>query len=234
MTTEDGATGCEVIAFAHRGARSQAPENTIEAFLLALELGATGLESDVWLTADGVAVLDHDGQVGPRRTPIGSLEHRDLPGAIPTLGDLYAACGTDFELSLDLKDHRAIVEVVAVAETHGAVERLWVVHELVDVLAEWRRRWPGLRLVHTTSVGAMVEGPSEHASRLGEVGVEAVNLRSDEWSPELVALFHSRGRLCFAWDAQDSETMHTLLQMGVDALYSDHVGELVRAVAAGP
>ena len=35
------------IGFAHRGARAQAPENTLEAFSLALELGATGLESDV-------------------------------------------------------------------------------------------------------------------------------------------------------------------------------------------
>ena len=40
-------------AFAHRGARAHAPENTLEAFTLALRLGATGLESDVWLTADG-------------------------------------------------------------------------------------------------------------------------------------------------------------------------------------
>ncbi|MGA1075335.1 MAG: glycerophosphodiester phosphodiesterase, partial [Ilumatobacteraceae bacterium] len=49
------------IMFAHRGARAHAPENTIEAFQLALRLGATGLESDAWLTADGVVVLDHDG-----------------------------------------------------------------------------------------------------------------------------------------------------------------------------
>ena len=43
------------ITFAHRGACAYAPENTLEAFALGLRLGATGLESDVWLTADGVA-----------------------------------------------------------------------------------------------------------------------------------------------------------------------------------
>ena len=57
------------IGFAHRGAKANAPENTIEAFELAVRLGATGIESDVWMTSDGVAVLDHDGVVGrrPRR-----------------------------------------------------------------------------------------------------------------------------------------------------------------------
>ena len=51
------------IGFAHRGAKAHAPENTIAAFQLALRLGATGLESDVWLTAEGIPVLDHDGVV---------------------------------------------------------------------------------------------------------------------------------------------------------------------------
>ena len=49
--------------------------------------GATGLESDVWLTRDGEAVLDHDGVVrnGLRRRPIASCDRHDLPDHIPTL-----------------------------------------------------------------------------------------------------------------------------------------------------
>jgi glycerophosphoryl diester phosphodiesterase len=66
------------IAFAHRGARAHARENTLDAFALALRLGATGLESDVWLTADGVPVLDHDGVVrtgrAGRRRPLRSYQ----------------------------------------------------------------------------------------------------------------------------------------------------------------
>ena len=41
------------IAFAHRGARLEEPENTIAAFRWALEAGVTGLETDVWRSADG-------------------------------------------------------------------------------------------------------------------------------------------------------------------------------------
>ena len=94
------------ITFAHRGATAHARENTIAAFELALRLGATGLESDVWLTADGVPVLDHDGvaRVQRRKRSIRDLRRDQLPAHIPTLAELFDACGTDYELSLDLKD----------------------------------------------------------------------------------------------------------------------------------
>src|SRR3954451_21035041 len=72
------------ISFAHRGARAHAPENTIEAFALALRLRATGRGRDVWLTCDGVAVLAHDRQVGrrPRRSAIASMGRARLPDSI--------------------------------------------------------------------------------------------------------------------------------------------------------
>jgi glycerophosphoryl diester phosphodiesterase len=46
--------------FAHRGGSALAPENTIAAFDNGLALGARGLELDVHLSADGVAVVHHD------------------------------------------------------------------------------------------------------------------------------------------------------------------------------
>ena len=103
------------IGFAHRGARAHAPENTLESFGLALRLGARALESDVWLTADGVAVLDHDGLVGGRlrRRPIREVARADLPPHIPTLLELYDTLGTDFDLSLDLKDPGSGPTVIA-------------------------------------------------------------------------------------------------------------------------
>src|SRR5215210_4137174 len=45
---------------AHRGASGSAPENTLEAFELALRHGADAFELDVRLTADSVPVLLHD------------------------------------------------------------------------------------------------------------------------------------------------------------------------------
>ncbi len=48
------------IVYAHRGASFELPENTIEGFLLALELGADALETDCHLSRDGRVVLSHD------------------------------------------------------------------------------------------------------------------------------------------------------------------------------
>ena len=45
---------------AHRGASGYAPENTMEAFFLAIEQGADGIELDVQLSRDGIPVVIHD------------------------------------------------------------------------------------------------------------------------------------------------------------------------------
>ena len=50
----------KVKIFAHRGASAYAPENTLEAFRLAMEQGADGIEIDVQLTKDNELVVIHD------------------------------------------------------------------------------------------------------------------------------------------------------------------------------
>ncbi|MBS4899245.1 MAG: glycerophosphodiester phosphodiesterase [Clostridiales bacterium] len=46
--------------FAHRGASGYAPENTMQAFRMAVEMGAEGIECDIQLTKDGIPVIIHD------------------------------------------------------------------------------------------------------------------------------------------------------------------------------
>jgi len=48
------------LVFAHRGAKAVAPENTIPAFLKAIEMGADGVELDVQFSADGALVVIHN------------------------------------------------------------------------------------------------------------------------------------------------------------------------------
>ena len=221
------------ITFAHRGARAQAPENTVEAFVLARRLGATGLESDAWVTADGVAVLDHDGVVGCglHQRPIAELNRRDLPAHIPELADLYAACGTDYPLSLDVKDTDAVHAVLDVAGQAGAVGDLWLCHHDWRTVASWRQLSEDFHLVDSTHLRAMHDGPERRAAQLADAGVDAVNLHHREWTAELTALVHRHELLAFAWDAQHEIILDSMLDMGIDAVYSDHVDRMNDAVA---
>jgi glycerophosphoryl diester phosphodiesterase len=52
----------------HRGARGLAPENTLEAFALALSIGVTTLELDLAMTKDDVLVISHDRSLNPDHT----------------------------------------------------------------------------------------------------------------------------------------------------------------------
>jgi glycerophosphoryl diester phosphodiesterase len=221
-------------AFAHRGARANAPENTIEAFRLALRLGATGLESDVWVTADGEAVLDHDGVARGRvrRRAIRQVARADLPAHIPTLAELYAACGTDFALSLDVKDVAAFDRVVDVARAAGggALENLWLCHHRWEVVAEWRARCADVRLVDSTRLGRVKEGPERRAATLASRGIDAVNMHQLDWTGGLTTLFHRFGVLAFGWDAQTPRVLGELIDLGIDGVYSDHVERMVSAV----
>ncbi len=236
MTTRVPATVKPPYAFAHRGARALATENTLEAFTLALRLGATGLESDVWLTADGEAVLDHDGIVGGRlrRRAIGTLERNDLPPHIPTLDDLYATCGTDVQVSLDVKDPAAFDRVIAVARAAGgnALANLWLCHPRWEQVAEWRGYNDTVRLVDSTRLDRIKEGPERRAADLAAAGVDALNMHHLDWTGGLTTLCHRFGVLAFGWDAQSPRVLSELIDAGIDGVYSDHVDRMVDAVTA--
>ncbi|HSS10090.1 MAG TPA: glycerophosphodiester phosphodiesterase [Acidimicrobiales bacterium] len=223
------------IGFAHRGARAHAPENTLEAFQVARKLGATGLESDVWLTADRVPVLDHDGLAQRRwlrRRRIGGVTRTALPSHVPSLEDLYDRCGTDFQLSLDVKDADAASAVLAVASAagHEAVAKLWLCHPDWQQLREWRSLSADVKLVNSTRLRRIKEGPERRAATLAEAGIDAINMHAGDWTGGLTTLFHRFERLAFAWDAQFERVLVALLRMGCDAVYSDHVDRMVDAL----
>jgi glycerophosphoryl diester phosphodiesterase len=218
------------IGFAHRGASALAPENTIEAFQLALRLGATGLESDVWLTQDGVPVLDHDGRV--RRRSIAKVGRADLPAHIPALADLFAACGADYALSLDVKTPEAAGPTIAAARAAGFdLRRLWLCHHEWEQVAAWRELDADVRLVDSTRLNRLRrEGPERWAARLAEAGIDAVNMHHSDWTGGLTTLFHRFEVHAFGWDAQHERILAGLLGMGIDAVYSDHVDRMVGAL----
>ena len=219
------------IAFAHRGARAHAPENTIEAFALARRLGATGLESDVWITADGMAVLDHDGVVrrGVRRVPIARVDRADLPAHIPTLEEFYAACGTDLDVSLDVKDpdaYDAVADVVRATDP-AATARTWLCDPDLQRLIDRRDALHDFRLVHSSRLAKLTEGPERHAARVAAAGIDVMNMHHTDWNAGLMVLFHRFDVLAFSWDLQFDHQLEDAFRMGADGVYSDHTDRMV-------
>ncbi len=222
------------IGFAHRGARSLERENTIKAFSKALLLGASGLETDAWLTADGVVVLDHDGLVGPiwRRRAMSVTVRSALPGHVASLRDLYSRCGTAFQLSVDVKDPFAFGPLVAEARDAGASQQLWLCYSDWRLLAAWRPEVPEVRLVESTSLKKISGCFRDHLSSLAGSGVDALNLHRSQWTAQLVGEVHAAGLRALAWDAQTPSTLREVLEMGVDGVYCDDVAVMMSALGS--
>lgn len=222
------------ITFAHRGASADAPENTLVAFRLALELGVEGLESDARLSADGEVVLVHGAvaRQGWRRKRVAQSTAAELAELdVPRLADLYTELGTDYELSLDVYDPAAGQVLLEVARGAGALDRLWLCSSKTELLTALGERAPGVHLVHSVRRRAIDIPLERHAARLAELGIGVVNMHRSDWTAGLVGLFHRFDVRAFGWDAQEVRHVRELLAMDIDALYSDHAARMVAAVA---
>jgi glycerophosphoryl diester phosphodiesterase len=214
--------------FAHRGG-GHGPENALQTFVDAIAKGADGLETDAWVSADGSIVLDHDGVHPATRQPISEVRRDQLPAHMPTLDELYAACGTDFDLAIDVKTDAVATALVETARRHGAESRLWVVAPYASI-AVLEHLDAGHRAV--TIRGEVLRVRGRRAIALGDaVGakVEAVNARWMWWNRGIVREVHDLGMLAFAYDAQRSSSLERTVRLGLDGVFSDHVGRMLAA-----
>ena len=193
---------------------AERPENSLAAFSHALSLGVSGLESDVWLGPHGEPVLSH----GP-----------PAPDALD-LAELFARCGTDFDLSLDMKGPGAAGRTVEVCRAAGFdPRRLWLCGKGLTS-APWRALDPDVRLVTDMRWRDAVLHGRRSMAAARAAGIDAVNLRHGRWSRGLIGHAHEAGLLAFGWDVQFSWTMRWAVRRGLDAVYSDRPRLLVQVL----
>jgi glycerophosphoryl diester phosphodiesterase len=220
-------------AFAHRGGRGHGRDNTLDTFAGALARGATGIETDAWLTADGVVVLDHDGvhrAAKRRHKPMAQVRREDLAAHVPSLGELYEACGTNFDLAIDVRLPEVAAAVVEVARAHDAAARLWLVGGTPDLLTAWQS------LDHTGHFAMSirrVERRPRTAEAAHAAGAGALNMRWPWWKRAFVETVHAQGLLAFAYDAQSKFALDRCLRLGLDGVFSDHVDRMIVVGSAG-
>jgi glycerophosphoryl diester phosphodiesterase len=215
------------ILFAHRGASAHTSENTIDAFSLALKLGATGLETDCWVTKDLHVVLDHDGFV-KRRNPLHFRKKRisdvyasDLNDLIPRFDDLLQISSPITPLSVDVCDPSAMPLIDKLVSEIDSKQDIYICHPDIELLINWKKQYPSFKYVNSIRLSKIFEGPERRCANLAQNGIDALNMHHTDWNGGLVALAHRFKLAAFSWDLQHTEQLVTALLMGADAVYSD-------------
>ena len=219
------------LPFAHRGGASDVPENTMEAFEYAVDLGYHYLETDVQVTADGVLAAFHDNDLRRTTGRVGKIS--DLPWSevskalvdgkapIPLLEDLLGAW-PDVRINIDCKSDAAVDALVATLRRTNSLARVCV-GAFSDSRLRRLRKELGSELC--TSLGPIEVarlrfGLLRHCSGLAaQVPVRQgpltiVNRR-------FVDRAHHAGLHVHVWTIDDAAEMGRLLDLGVDGIMTD-------------
>ena len=164
----------------HRGASALAPENTLRALELAVELGCDMLEFDVLDLEDGTLVLAHSNNLyevshGAARGTVRQLTLdalRRVAPELPTLDEALAFCAERLPgvgLQLDLKRRGVERGVVEALRRHDVLDRAWVSgfdFEALRFLAGFEPELPRSYTLPRDRLGVSKRGPLAPVIRL--------------------------------------------------------------------
>jgi glycerophosphoryl diester phosphodiesterase len=215
----------------HRGASALAPENTPQAFKLAVELGCNMLEFDVLAQSDGSIVVAHD----PR--------HLRDPGLV-TLDEalaFFAERLPDVGLQVDLKRRGIERDVVDALRRHGVIERSWVSGFDADALrrvAELEPELPRSFTYPRDRLGVSKRGPLAPLVRwslkafgaslprriealLERSRATALTLHYSVASSEAIERAHELGAPVYVWTVDDPAVAERLARWGADGIITN-------------
>jgi glycerophosphoryl diester phosphodiesterase len=235
------------LIYGHRGAKGEAPENTLASFQRCLEHGVHRCELDLHLSSDGELMVIHDPTLKRTTGHRGKVaEHAaaDLTGydarkggpgwvtpcPIPRLAELFEKC--DFEhWQLEVKSASKVrsahmVKAIAeLAEHYGLSDKVTVTSSSREVLSALKRLTPQL------SRGLVAEyawlDPLKVAQHY-ECDLLALN-----WTlctPERLQKAQKAGLHVSVWTVNEPALMRRLADFGVDSLITDFPGLAVQTL----
>lgn len=247
------------IRFAHRGSRFLWPENTVEAFQGAVDLGYRYLETDVHATADGVVVAFHDhrleritngaGKVsewrwedlrlldaGYRFKPEEGFPRRADGVGIPRFDELLLTF-PEALFNVDLKERTVAEPLAALVRSEGAEERVLAASFHDSHIHRYRAAGSGRA---PTSAGPREVGRAWLRSRRGR---PATTKAEAFQVPERFGAFgvvdkrfvdsaQEAGKHVHVWTINETPAMHRLLDLGVDGIVTDRPDLLNDVLAA--
>lgn len=223
-----------VLVVAHRGASARAGRgNVLEAYELAIAMGAPMAELDVRRLADGTLVCHHDATVDG--VPLATMDRAAMDRATashgyraPTLDEVAALARGRIQLDVEVKQAGFEAELLAVLQRHLTRDAFIAKSFFDPVVATLKTLEPRVRAGLLVGVGQPIETVR---TRLSEFYPEQRILacHADFVSPYrgLVRLGFVRrmrrlGVPVVVWTVNDRAEMRRLVDLGVDALVTDH------------
>jgi len=234
---------------AHRGLALDAPENTLLAFLHAVNVGATHIETDVHGSADGIAMVSHDPDLRRligRDVKVSQLTAAELRRVPLGTGQGYCSLADALDafpetrFNIDVKSADAVAGTIKAVRDARATDRV-----LIGSFSTGRRlavvgELPGV----ATSISAGGALPAALAARVGAMrllrrvlaDVDAVQLPVKVAGASIVTerairSFHEAGVEVHIWTIDDPADMVRLLDAGVDGIVTDRADLAVPLVA---
>lgn len=226
--------------WAHRGASGYAPENTLEAFALAHEMGADGIELDVQFTKDRQLVVIHDETIDRTSNGTGYVVNytlEELKGlsfnklhpeytqaTIPTLREVLELLKpTNMIVNIELKTgvnfYEGIEEqVLKLVEEMGMQDR--IIYSSFNHYSVMRIK----QLCPTAKTGFLycdgICQPADYAERFG---VDALHpsLNNTQY-PQLIEQCQDKGIKLHVWTVNDRNSMNRLKEAGIDAVITNY------------
>ena len=226
--------------FAHRGASGYAPENTLEAFALAMEQGADGIELDVQMTRDGELVVIHDETVDRVSNGTGEVRSYTLeelkklrvsnhmeqyPDArIPTLREVLELVkpGTmevNIELNTGIFWYPEIEEkVLELVREEGMEDR--VIYSSFNHYSIQKIRELSPEAETAYLFGDVILHVEEYASKTGVKGLHPAlyHVKMADFMKE----YQASGLAVRVWTVNDEQQIEELIRQGADAVITNY------------
>ncbi|MCP4006982.1 MAG: glycerophosphodiester phosphodiesterase [bacterium] len=209
---------------AHRGASVDAPENTLEAFALAIDQRADMIETDLHLMRCGEIALYHDDKIDGIDVADLTLEElRSRQPGVPTLVETLDSFGKRISFNLEFKrsgdaDYEGLeARVLEEVNSRGLIERTLFSSFYDSILARVRSLEPRARIGLLVS-SRSAEKVEERARRLS---AEACHLFVSLVSRERTAELHDEGFRVHVYTVDDAEKQNELVEFGVDGIFTN-------------
>lgn len=232
------------LILAHRGANKVAPQNTIPAFIKALEFNADGIETDVHLCKDGEIVICHNYTVDETSNGIGLIDeltlaqlkamdfgsyfNKDFSGvSLPTLSELLDVVRKmkliNIEIKPPKKDNDLVKKVVEEINKYGIAENSILScfdPECVRMVKEIDKNVKTALLYENDELGneIMTFGVAKYCKQLN---VDAAHPHRKLIKENEIIELHNLGIAVNPWTVNLEEEIIRLTKWGCDALISD-------------